>query len=193
MKRFFIPIIFLILLAGCASARFDLNAPDERAQAVDAYLAEFSAPSFMKSKTGPAIRAVLLKMPADALQKVMDRRRPVMFVETPSSGTARFATSSEVIMTEEDKPAYQEGMTLILISDALSDGTPEAIQGIVAHELAHRVLEHIRTGHTSCTAEREANALIKSWGFVKEYESASAEFGQAKVGDGVAGCTEETK
>lgn len=78
-----------------------------------------------------------------------------------------------------------------MISDELSGGTPAAIEGIVAHELAHRVLEHIQRGHVSCTAEREANQLIKSWGFGEEYKSASAEFGQAKVGQGVAGCKEE--
>lgn len=193
-KRFF-QIFFCALLAvgccGCAGvAKMDLNIADQRTQAVDAYLAEFSSPSLMRSRIGPAIRDVMMRIPVDALSKVMNRRRPVMFVEVASSGTAKFASSAEVMMTEQDAPAYQEGMTLIMISDALSEGTPEAIEGIVAHELAHRVMDNIRNNHISCQAEREANRLIKSWGFNKEYQNASQEFGQAKVGDGVAGCQE---
>ena len=60
--------------------------------------------------------------------------------------------------------------------------TSDAIEGVVAHELAHRVLDHIRQGHTDCDAERAANALIKTWGFTKEFEEASKMFGH-KEGD----------
>ncbi len=168
----------------------DLSAPQERAKAVDAYLAEFSAGSFMNSRIGPAIREVMIRLPEEALIKVMDRRRPVLFVDVYSSGTARFASSSEVIVTEKDVPAFQQGMTLLKISDALGEGSKDAIMGIVAHEIAHRVLDHLRKNHVSCQAEREANRLIKSWGFTKEFEAASQEFGNAKVGDGIAGCQE---
>ncbi len=55
--------------------------------------------------------------------------------------------------------------------------TPSAIEGVVAHELAHRVLDHVRNGKVSCQAEREANALIKQWGFKKEFQEASRLFG----------------
>jgi hypothetical protein len=194
-NRLFLQIICCVSLAvgsyGCARGpQADLSVPEQRAKAVDSYLAEFSAPSFMRSRIGPAIREVLLRMPKEALLKVMDRRRPVLFVDVNSSGTGRFASSSEVIVTEKDAPAFQEGLTLIKISDHLADGSSEAIRGIVAHEIAHRVLDHIRRNHVSCQAEREANRLIKSWGFTKEFAAASKEFGQAKVGDGVAGCQE---
>ncbi|MBF0123185.1 MAG: hypothetical protein HQL21_07275 [Candidatus Omnitrophica bacterium] len=79
-------------------------------------------------------------------------------------------------------------MTLIKLRDALVDGSSDAIMGIVAHEIAHRVLDHLRRNDVSCQAERETNRLIKSWGFAKEFEAASKEFGKAKVGDGVATC-----
>ncbi len=189
----YILILFSAMLGffGCAhQSKMEISAPEKRAEAVDAYLAEFSAPSFTNSNIGPAIRDVLMRIPEDALKTVMDRRRPVMFVDFYSSGTAQFASSAEVIVTRHDKPAFQEGMTLIKISDVLDGGTPEAIKGIVVHEIAHRVLDHIRTGHVSCQAEREANRLIKSWGFVQEFEGASEEFGKAKTGDNVASCQE---
>jgi len=157
---------------------------------IDLYLAEFSAPSFTSSKIGPALREVLLRLPEEALAKVMDRRRPVLFVDVYSGGTGRFASSSEVILEPKDAPAFQQGMTLIKISDALADGSSSAIKGILAHEIAHRVLDHIRLHHVSCQSEREANRLIKSWGFTREYEAASAEFGREKAGDGVVGCQE---
>ena len=194
-NRRFLQIIFYGFLAmgfwGCATGmRMDLSVPQGRAKAVDAYLAEFSAGSFMNSKIGPAIRDVMMRLPEDALRKVMDRRRPVLFVDVYSSGTSRFASSSEVIVTEKDVPVFQQGMTLIKVSDALAEGSSEAIKGIVAHEIAHRVLDHLRLNHVSCQAEREANRLIKSWGFIKEFEAASKEFGNAKVGDGVAACQE---
>ena len=185
------PIILIISCYGCAAgSKVALSIPEQRAKAVDAYLDEFSTQSFKESKIGPAIRAVMMRMPADALKIMMNRRRPVLFVEVYSSGTARFASSSEVMVTAKDKLAFQEGMTLIRISDALAGGSSEAIMGIVAHEIAHRVLDHIRQNHVSCQAEKEANRLIKSWGFTKEFEAASQEFGQAKEGQNIAGCKE---
>ena len=51
---------------------------------------------------------------------------------------------------------------------------------MVAHEMAHRVLEHIRKGNVNCDAERQSNALIKKWGFKKEFKEASGLFGQKK-------------
>ncbi len=184
-------MVLSISCFGCATApKIDLNVPDQRAKAVDAYLDEFSTQSFMDTRIGPAIREVMMRMPADALKIMMDRRRPVLFVEVYSSGTARFASSSEVMVTEKDKPAFQQGMTLIRISDSLAAGSSEAIMGIVAHEIAHRVLDHIRRNHVSCQAERESNRLIKKWGFTKEFEAASKEYGQAKEGQNIAACQE---
>ncbi len=195
LSQRFLQVVFFVFLVmsslGCARwGRMDLSSQEARATAVDGYLAEFSTPSFMDSKIGPAIREVMMRLPEEALKKVMDRRRPVLFVEVYSSGTAKFASSSEVIVTEKDLPAFQQGMTLIKISDALAVGSSDAIMGIVAHEVAHRVLDHVRRDHVSCESERETNRLIKAWGFVKEFEAASKEFGQAKVGDGVASCRE---
>lgn len=194
-----IPGIFSVFAAGmvilavnsCSRAPHgSLGSGDQRAWRVDQYLAEFSSPAFMNFQIGPAIRDVLMRLPPEALEKVMDRRRPVLFVDVYSSGTGRFASTSEVIMSPRDIPAFQEGMTLIKLSDALAESSPEAIKGIVAHELAHRVLDHVRSHQVSCDSEREANRLIKSWGFTQEFEAASRELGRAKVGEGIASCQE---
>ena len=183
-------IFMMVICCGCAAtvSHLDVNRPQDRVKAVDAYLAEFSSFDPVNSKIGKAIHEVLMRMPSQVLTIMMDRRRPVLFIGVYSSGTARFASSGEVVMSDKDIPAFQQGMTLIKISDALEGGSSEAIMGIVAHEIAHRVLDHIRQKHVSCQAEREANRRIKSWGFVKEFTAASKEFGQAKEGHGVAAC-----
>jgi hypothetical protein len=181
----------LTLACGCAHGpRLDPSNPDDRVQMVDAYLLEFCSPELLKSQIGEAIHEVMMRMPADALAKVLDRRRPVLFTEMYDAGTARFASSSEIIVTERDEPAFQDGLTVLKLSTALNNGPKEAVKGIVAHELAHRVLDHVRRGQTTCKAEREANRLIKSWGFEVEYKSASEEFGAKKEGSGSASCQE---
>ena len=184
-------VLIVAAFSGCAeNLRSVLSHPQGRAERVDAYLSEFCSPTLRQSRIGEAIRNVMMRLPVDALAVVLDRRRPVIFTEVYDSGTARFASSSEIIATDRDVPAFQHGMTILKISTALETAPPEAITGIVAHELAHRVLDHVRKGHVSCQAEREANRQIKAWGFTKEYEAASQQFGQAKEGHGVASCQE---
>jgi hypothetical protein len=185
-------IFVVCLLVGCSTAqRLNPEIPEERGQMVDRYMAEFSSGTFNNSKIGLAIREVMMRMPGKDLITVMNRRRPVVFVEVFDVGTAKFVSSSEMILTDQDEPAFQEGMTIVKISTALENGSQEAIMGIVAHELAHRVFDHVRRGKVSCQSEREANQLVKSWGFVKEYEAASQEFGHKKEGSGVASCQEK--
>ncbi len=192
MKLLF-SIFIVCFLTGCsATQRLNLESFEKRGQIIDGYLEEFCSGAFLNnSKIGPSIRDVMMRMPVNDLEIVMNRRRPVMFVEMYDVGTAKFVSSSEMIVRPEDKPAFQEGMTIIKISTALENGSSEAISGIVAHELAHRVFDHVRRGEVSCQSEREANQLIKSWGFEKEYEAASAEFGRKKEGSGVASCQEK--
>lgn len=182
----------LLLASGCAwGPPIDLDRTAARSAAVDAYLAEFCSPAFQGTRIGEAIHDVLMKVPSRALVLVLDRRRPVLFTEVYDAGTARFASSSEVIMTPQDRPAFQQGMTILKLNMSLNDArSVDAVKGIVAHELAHRVLDHVRKGHVSCDAEREANRLIKTWGFEKALEAASQEFGHGKTG-GPASCQEK--
>ena len=53
----------------------------------------------------------------------------------------------------------------------------DAIVGVVAHELAHRYLEHFKRAKKNCTLEKEANQLIQKWGFKEEFVQAKKFFG----------------
>jgi hypothetical protein len=137
---------------------------NNRAEVVTEYLGEFSSLAFKTSfpAIDSAIQDVLQRIPYSDFLKITDRRRPVLFTEVFDSGTAQFANSSEIIALADDAPAFQDGLTIIKLSTGLNSAANEqAIKGVIAHELAHRVLEHVKHGKRTCAAEREANALIK--------------------------------
>lgn len=161
---------------------------NDRPEIIKEYLREFSSlQGFPLIHT--AISNVLFKMPYKDFLYVTNRKRPIILTEYYDSGTARFASSQEFIVFENDPPCCSEGFTLIKLGLGLGAAkTPEAIEGIVAHEIAHRVLEHIKKGNVNCDAERAANRLIKQWGFTKEFEEAKKLFG-TRHGD-PAGCQE---
>jgi len=164
---------------------------NDRPEVVKEYLDEFS---FYQNPDiiFIAIREVLLRMPYKDFLYATNRQRPMLFTEFYDSGTARFASSSEFIVTPDDPPCCAEGFTIIKLGMSLGLAkTPGPIEGVVAHEIAHRVLDSIRKGNVNCDAERAANALIKKWGFKKEFREASQLFGQKK-GD-PAGCQEVPK
>ena len=56
----------------------------------------------------------------------------------------------------------------------------EAIEGVVLHEIAHRVLEHGTSEKASREKGRAANRLVKKWGFTRELEKAIERFGESK-------------
>lgn len=168
---------------------------NDRKEATREYLAEFCSGTIREGfpKIYGAISHVLTHMPTDSFIKATDRQQPVLFTEFFDSGTAQFASSSEIISLPDDVPAFQNGFTLIKLSTGLEQtANPQAIEGIVAHELAHRVLEHIRKGNINCEAEREANRLIKEWGFTESYQEASKAFGHEAHGDGPNPCAAST-
>ena len=183
-------VLFLFLLFSSHDAfASDVPTEKDRKQVMDQYLSEFcSLQGFPKIFT--AIQDVLMRMPYKDFLIVTNRQRPVIFMEVYDSGTARFASSQELIIDKKDEPCCREGFTVIKLGlglDGAKDSVP--IKGVVAHELAHRVLDHIRKGYVNCDAERQANRLIKKWGFGKEFLEASRVFGQRK-GD-PAGCQEK--
>ncbi|MBF0593577.1 MAG: hypothetical protein HQL22_01270 [Candidatus Omnitrophica bacterium] len=167
---------------------------NDRPEVIEEYMGEFCSPSFSSQGGMPrmyaAISDVLLRIPLEAFLKVTDRRHPVLFTEVYDAGTARFANTAEIISSEDDAPAFQGGMAIIKLSTAFNEAaTPAPIEGVIAHELAHRVLEHVRIVHKTCDLERQANALVKQWGFVDEYKQASLMFGH-REGD-AASCKED--
>ena len=164
---------------------------NDRREVVKEYLGEFCSGGIIEGRP-PMIEAivdVLRRIPSDVFLRVTDRRRPVVFVEYYDAGTARFAGSLDFARPPEYPDAFQNGFTLIKLSTGLNTaGSKEAITGIVAHELAHRALDHFRQKKKSCDLEREANQLIIKWGFKKEYLKAREKFGR-KRGDS-ASCEE---
>jgi hypothetical protein len=165
-------------------------AENDRREVVAEYMGEFCSAGTPGggSKTYEAIRDVLELMPLKAFLNVTERSRPVLFTEYYDSGTAAFANSTELLSDPEDAPAFGEGLMIMKLSTALDSAeSPSPIKGVVAHELAHHVLDHARQGAGTCAAEREANRLVKDWGFESEYEAASRMFGHEKVG-GPASC-----
>jgi len=158
---------------------------NDRPEIVKEYLGEYcfyQDPSLIYQ----AIKDVLLRMPYNDFLSVTRRERPILFTEFYLEGTARFASSSEFIVNDEAPSCCKEGFTLVKLGMSLGLAkTPGPIEGVVAHEIAHRVLDTIKKGNVNCGAERAANRLIRKWGFKKEFKEASQLFGQKK-GDPVA-------
>ncbi|MDE2223541.1 MAG: hypothetical protein KGK03_10785 [Candidatus Omnitrophica bacterium] len=161
---------------------------NDRPEVVKEYLGEFcfyQPPSL----TYYALQDVLERMPYKDFLSATRRERPMLFTEFYNEGTARFASSSEFIVNSEYPPCCQEGFTIVKLGMSLGLAkTKGPIEGVVAHEIAHRVLDTIRKGNANCDGERRANRLIIKWGFGKEFKEASRLFGQKK-GD-PAGCQE---
>jgi hypothetical protein len=164
---------------------------NDRVEVVREYLGEFCSQGIIHGMPViyAAVRDVLERLaPADFLS-LTDRHRPVLFTEYYDEGTARFANTSEIIASEDDAPAAEKGLTIIKLSSALgAAGGPEPVKGVIAHELAHRVLDHGRKGPVTCSSEREANALVRRWGFEAEFLAAKKAFG-ARAGE-PASCKE---
>jgi len=185
-------ILILLTFSHCGWAN-DISPNQSRPELVQHYLNEFCSISFPMHypKTYKAIQHVLNKIPDDVFLAVTERRRPILFTEYHTTGIGRFANSSEIFVLPDDVPAFQDGMTIIKLSAELeSADSSQAIEGVIAHELAHRFLEHILKKTERCQREKEANHLIQDWGFAEEFELARKKFGRK---DGVKSGCEETK
>ncbi len=168
---------------------------NHREEIVREYLGEFCSQAFLQGfpKIHAAIHNVLLKIPMEVFRSITDRSRPVLFTEYHTTGTGRFANSGEIISTPDDALAFQRGLTIVKLSTELEDADDEqAIEGVIFHELAHRYLEHARRPARTCEMEREANRLVKEWGFGNEYAKAKARFGHNEQ-EGKEPCSDENE
>ncbi|MBF0386392.1 MAG: hypothetical protein HQL20_00885 [Candidatus Omnitrophica bacterium] len=165
---------------------------DDRSEVVLEYLGEFCSQGILNGmpKIHEALTDVFMRIPQADFLQVTDRHRPVLITEYYDAGTARFANTSEIIASDTDALAGDKGLTIIKLSSALNDAdSAEPIKGVLAHELAHRILAHALKGKVTCQDERQANQLIRKWGFTSEYKAAVRLFGR-KEGDPVS-CREE--
>lgn len=156
---------------------------DDRKEVVKQYLSEYCSQAFILyiPIIYDAIEQVMLEMPYRMFLKISNRINPVLFSEYSSVGTAQFASSSTVTSFSEDPPAFSRGFTMIKLNTSIADlNNIKAIKGLVAHEIAHKVLDH-GSGNYERDFERKANRLIKKWGFKEDYEEASRIFGRAAV------------
>ncbi len=158
---------------------------DDRQEVIKQYLEEFASGNLLGNpKTRIALQSALSDLPKEIFIEITNRNRPIIFTDYYTVGIAKYASSLEFRMREEDPPTFEDGFFMIRLGDALNEADhPDAIKGIVAHEIAHHVLEHLRAGEFSCEFEREANQLIKTWGFEDELAQASKLFGAKKKGD----------
>lgn len=159
---------------------------DDRDEMAKQYLMEFASGILLSNhKAKTALKNALVKLPKDVFLDVTDRSRPIIFLDHYTKGIARFASSKEFRMRDEDPPTFSDGFYIIQIGSELIDkaqGT-EGIEGVILHEIAHRVLEHLRQPASSCEFERDANRLVIKWGYEVEYKKASELFGAKKKGD----------
>lgn len=158
----------------------------KRQKQVEAYLDEFAAAEFktVYPRIYQALQNALTKLPDEVFRDVTNRKSPVVFVNTISTGIARYAHSTEFYFKEGDRRAFHDGFYLMVLGDELNNTADvEAIEGVILHELAHDYLKHLRAPKHNCEMEREANRLVKNWGYAKEYEKASETFGAKVPGD----------
>ncbi len=187
MKNALLLLFCLGFMSGCASTRqYSEPMSDLRRQQTAAYMSEFVSGSFRSYYTniGKALENALNKLPEDVFAEVTDRRSPVIFINSVTSGIARYANGMEFHFRPDDKPALQDGFYLIVLGDQMNNfDDVSAIEGVILHEIAHDYLKHLRAPKHNCEMEREANRLVMSWGYEPEYRAASDAFGAKKTGD----------
>ncbi len=154
---------------------------DDREEMAKQYLNEFASGNIFQSypKIANALLNVLQKMPYDAYLQITERSRPILFIDYYTGGIAKYAGSLEFTMRETDPPTFMNGFWIIRLGDGLNEANDiKSIEGVIAHEIAHRVLENLKnTNSHPCEREIDANALVKEWGFSEEFQKASDEFG----------------
>ncbi|MFT5207688.1 MAG: hypothetical protein ACI9CF_001445 [Candidatus Omnitrophota bacterium] len=153
---------------------------DDRHEIVRQYLSEFCATSLKQqfSFVYDALFQIMEALPDDVFWEITKRDFPIIFTEIFSSGNASLANSSATRSMPMDPPTFMNGFWLVKLGSNLeASQNILAIKGVIAHEIAHRYLNHSHGNGES--GERAANRLIQTWGLKAEYVAAKAEFGHA--------------
>ena len=165
--------IFLILCSSFAVA------DESREVRIKEYLHDFVGHAFKESfpNINQAIEQVIKSLPQEVLDKVLDPDFPVLFIEMPHYGGGRWANSNGIYMEPDDPPTFTKGVWIVKLSTELNDSNDiPAIEGVIAHEIAHFVLGHQPEG-LNLKQEKEANALVNKWGLEEQFLKAKKRFG----------------
>lgn len=186
--------LFFVFTPDFALAQPAVHATQEfssRQEQIEQYKKEFVSSELLGyANIAFALDAVLLNLPENVFAFATDRTKPVLFINTVTSGIARFARSMDFTVEADDPPTFTDGFRIILLGDELNQtADPKAIEGVIYHELAHHYLGHLQSDARSCELEREANAEVKRWGFEDKYLKAKEAFGAKKSAD--SPCFEE--
>lgn len=172
-------LLFVLFLFFSSFVLAENTIQKTREKQVDAFLREFSSQAFKESYPNifTAIKQVLILLPPDAFAKATNRAFPVLFTEAPHFGTGQWANSSGIYSEPNDPPTFTDGIWIIKLSTKLNETKDvEAIEGVIFHEIAHHVLGH-KGGVFNPEIEKEANRLVKKWGFERQYLKAKEAFG----------------
>ena len=183
-KHFKIPTTLFVLLMLISQAYAQLD--PEREKMSREYIRQFAEDTFALAEpnTHQALINAMSKIPKTVFEDITQNERPIVFVHHYTQHIARFANSTEFIVEADDPPTFVKGFFLVNLGDELnSSSNIQAIEGVIYHEIAHRVLENLRSDREVCDLEREANQLIKAWGLQEEFLQAKEVFGAKKKGD----------
>jgi hypothetical protein len=124
---------------------------------------------------------VLTLLPSEAYKKVTDRTFPALYTEVPHFGSGQWANSSGIYVEPNDPPTFTKGIWIVKLNTAMEEANDvQAIEGVVAHELAHHYLDHV-AGAFSMEKEKQANHQIQKWGFDRQFQRAKAKFGSGHL------------
>jgi len=153
----------------------------DRREVVTEYMSEFCSQAFKINYVSihEAIKYVLTRIPQKDFLTITERSYPVVFTEYHNVGQGQYANSAGMIGMKEDPPTFTGGFYLVKLNTGMNNmGAVKEIAGVVAHELAHRVLGHSGAKEYSLDMERKANVLIIKWGFQEEFKKACQRFGE---------------
>lgn len=126
---------------------------------------------YVASEFAPYIRAVLIALPPDVVEKLMDLKVVFLAVEKSIPGLTLDSPStlhSHPISDSEPYLHSHAGGKLLYFSPLLFDKPQEHIRFTIAHEIAHAVLDHREDISSEAEAkrqEREADEQVEQWGF----------------------------
>jgi hypothetical protein len=131
----------------------------KRERCIESLLLDGSTHLWVADSFFPLIKSVLQRLPLEALEQLMEKEFCFLAPDRCCGRVTRLDHN------------YRSGKLLVFLSPELLDQpSPEGIQTVIAHELAHVVLGHEESGSADARQEAaegecQADDLIQRWGF----------------------------